>query len=505
MARIGHGDTSAVSVSGTTDDTKRLSFLENLENFAPSFGYMFSDSPSTKPEPGDLLPEADATVAQLDALGQSMGTGDPNEPNPLQDRVQLGDGSIPAAYTYLGQFIDHDITLTQGTPDVSAPRVVPLSNLGGISNLRTPLLELDSLYGPTPGKETVVPAAAGARMVVGRLTDVGGLPAGKSMLNDVPRKGRSATPTTDREAQIGDPRNDENLILQQLHVAFLKAHNTLADQLGTFVAAREALILMYQSVIVDDFLPRICDGNTLDRTLSGGNRFLLPDGPLFMPVEFAAAGFRFGHSMVRNKYDFNLNFSPESSSFMFTFTALSGELNPGGGPGTDTFPTNWVIQWERFLEITGSTPQRARPIDPVLTPILSDLRDVVGKPMNGPVAPRLAKRNLRRGYMLSLPTGQAVAAKIGTTAIAINEVTTGLSVAAVAPFSARTPLWLYVLTEAKQNGGKLGVVGTTIVAETLLALIRRSKPSIFDSQGHRTSTNRHTLADIIQLAALKDN
>ncbi len=502
MARIGHGDTSAVSVIDTTGVTKRLS---TLENFAPSFGYMFSDSPSTKPEPEELLPEADATVVQLDALGQSMGTGDPNERNPLQDRVQPGDGSIPAAYTYLGQFIDHDITLTQGTPDVSAQQVVPLSNLGGLSNLRTPLLELDSLYGPTPGKESVVPAVVGARMVVGLLTDVGGLPAGKSLLNDVPRKGRSPTPNTDREAQIGDPRNDENLILQQLHVAFLKAHNTLADQLGTFGAAREALILMYQSVIVDDFLPRICDGGTLDKVFSGGNRFLLPDGLLFMPLEFAAAGFRFGHSMVRDKYDFNLNFSPASSSFMFTFTALSGELNPGGGQGTDTFPTNWVIQWERFLEINGSTPQRARPIDPVLTPILSDLRDVVGKPMTGPVAPRLAKRNLRRGYMLSLPTGQAVAAKIGTAAIAINEVTTGLSAEAVAPFSARTPLWLYVLTEAKQNGGKLGVVGTTIVAETLLALIRRSKPSIFDSQGRRTSTNRHTLADIIKLASIQDS
>ena len=434
-----------------------------------------------------------------------MGTGDANEKNPLQDRVQPGDGSIPAAYTYLGQFIDHDITLTSGAPDVSAQQVMPMANLGGLSNLRTPLLELDSLYGPTPGKETVVPAAEGARMVIGPLTDVGGLPAGKAMLNDVPRKGRSSTPETDREAKIGEPRNDENLIVQQLHVAFLKAHNTLAEQLGAFDAARESLILMYQSVIIDDFLPRICDGDTLDRILSGGNRFLLPDGPLFMPAEFAAAGFRFGHSMVRNNYDYNLNFSPASSSFMFTFTALSGQLNPGGGLGTETFPTNWVIQWERFLEISGSTPQRARPIDPVLTPILSELRDVVGKPMAGLVAPRLAKRNLRRGYMLSLPTGQAVAAKIGTTAIAIDQVTTGLSAAAVAPFSARTPLWLYVLAEAKQNGGKLGVVGTTIVAETLVALIRRSKPSIFDSQGRRTSTNRHRLADIINLAALQDN
>jgi hypothetical protein len=113
-------------------------------------------------------------------------------------------------------------------------------------------------------------------------------------------------------------------------------------------------------------------------------------------------------------------------------------------------------------------------------------------------------RNLRRGYMLSLPTGQAVAAKVGTAAVTIDEASTGLSAAAVAPFSANTPLWLYVLAEARLNGGRLGIVGTTIVAETLVAMIRRSKPSIFDDQGRRTSANRHTLADIIKLADLQD-
>ncbi|MFN9280258.1 MAG: peroxidase family protein [Betaproteobacteria bacterium] len=465
---------------------------------------MFSASPNERPGDGERLPDSATIVAELDALGGAMGSGDAVEPNPRQDRVQPGDGSIPAAYTYLGQFIDHDITLTSGSPDVSAEQLAPLTSLAGVSNLRTPFLELDNLYGPTPGQETVVPAAVGARMVVGPLTDIGGLPAGKSMLNDVPRKAPSQTPAIDREARIGDPRNDENLIVQQLHVAFLKAHNTLADQLGTFDAARNALILMYQSVIVDDFLPRICDRATLDAVLHAGNRFLRPDGPLFMPVEFAAAGFRFGHSMVRQNYDFNLNFSPASSSFMFTFTALSGELSPGFGNGTDTFPTNWVIQWERFLELSGSRPQRARPIDTVLTPILASLRDVFGKPMVGSVAPRLATRNLRRGYMLSLPTGQAVAAKVGASAVIIAEASTGLSATAVAPFSANTPLWLYVLAEARLNSGRLGIVGTTIVAETLVAMIRRSKPSIFDDQGRRTSANRHTLADIIKLADLQD-
>jgi hypothetical protein len=501
MARIGHGTTG--TPKSLSPSSQGLRFF-SLANPAPNFGYMFSSDHSRRPEEDERLPERASIIAELDALGKAMGSGDPNEPDPVQDRVGPDDGTIPAAYTYLGQFIDHDITLTDGAPDVSAQTIAPLESLVGISNRRTPLLELDSLYGPTPGKEGDVPAADGAKMKIGELTQVGGLPPGKSMLNDVPRKGRSQTPAIDREARIGDPRNDENLIVQQLHVAFLKAHNTLADQLGTFDSARHALILMYQSVIIDDFLRRICDEAALDHIMENGNKFLAADGPLFMPLEFAAAAFRFGHSMVRNQYDFNLNFSPSSSSFMFTFTALSGQLSPGFGGGTDTFPTNWVIQWERFLSLSGSKPQRARPIDTVLTPILADLRDEFGKTQQGIIAPRLAIRNLRRGYMLSLPTGQAVAAKIGTTPLAIDRASTGLAPEVVAPFDKQTPLWLYVLAEAKQNGGKLGVVGTTIVAETLIALIMRSKPSIFDSQGRRTSTNRHSLADIIKLADVQD-
>jgi hypothetical protein len=498
MARLGHGDPGSLGQDGIAP----FVFKEGnkaLANFASSFGYMFSAAPQDRPGDADRLPDDGTVVAALDALGLAMGSGGPAEPDPREDQAQPGDGTIPAAYTYLGQFIDHDITLTIGGNDIMGAAITPLGDLTGVTNLRTPLLELDSVYGPTPGVESVVPAPNGAKMAIGRVTDVGRSVPGKSPFNDVPRKGRSSNADVDREARIGDPRNDENLIVQQLHLAFLKAHNTLADQLGTFAAAREALILMYQAVVVDDFLPRICDAVTLGQVLQNGNRFFQADGPTFMPVEFAAAGYRFGHSLIRENYDFNRFFSPFGSNFMFVFTALSGQLGD-----RDTFPSDWVIEWDRFLSLGGSLPQRARPIDPQLTPVLGTLRDTLGQPMQGNVAPRLAIRNLRRGYMLALPTGQAVAARMGTLPITIDATSTGLPAAAVAPFAARTPLWLYVLAEAKANSGKLGVVGTTIVAETLIGLIRRSRPSIFDSQGRRLSTTRHALADIIKLADLQD-
>lgn len=526
MARVGHGD---VQTAGQTGQLSTMMFT--AAGKAADFGYMFGSSPDTPPSDNERLPETDQTIAQLVRLAEAMGSAESGEPDPMSDRVVEGDGTIPAAYTYFGQFVDHDITATGGVPDITGGTFEPLRTLAEVSNGRTAHLEHDSVYSRPGSPDNQVPPPQGARMEVGEISIVGGAAVGTDLFqfvegkgpsNDLPRKPRNADPKTDREARIGDPRNDENLIVAQLHVAFLKAHNTLAGQLKSFEAARKALTLIYQSVIVDDFLRRICDGETLDRILAEGPRFFDPEGPAFMPVEFAAGAYRLGHSMVRTGYDFNLNFSPADSRFIFTFTALSGNIAPAGVPvdqegnpigspeavGSDTFPHNWIIDWPRFLSIDGSKPQRARPIDPLLTPLLATLRDSFGNPIaSAPplnVAQHLAKRNLLRGYQLSLPTGQAVAEKLGVAPIAISADTTGLPADVLVPFAERTPLWLYVLTEAKLNGGKLGVVGSTIVAETLIGQIKRSRPSIFDEDGGRISDDRHSLADIIELAGEQD-
>lgn len=537
--RAGHGDPVSVartiglnlpvqaSMFATTSDVLILATAGK----AADFGFMFGTAPDRRPPAEQRLPETPATISDLIRLGEAMGETEIAEPDPSTDRVADDDPSIPAGYTYFGQFVDHDITATGGVPDITNGRFEPLESIVDVSNGRTAHLELDSVYGRPGSLDNQVPKPDGAKMVVGKVTIVGnGSPPfapvpDKSLFNDLPRKPRSPDARIDREALIGDARNDENLIIAQMHVAFLKAHNTLADDLKSFEAARKALTLIYQSVIVDDYLPRICDEETLAGILKDGPRFFDPAGPAFMPLEFAAAAYRFGHSMVRRKYDFNLNFPSVTSTFMFTFTALSGNIapdgaatdaagNPIGSPeahGSATFPHNWIVDWPRFLPIDPARPpQRARPIDPLLTPLLAELRNTFGNPIQRPpgttlnIAPHLAKRNLLRGYLLSLPTGEAVAARIGANAIAISPETTSLPPEALAPFAGRTPLWLYVLTEARANDGKLGVVGTTIIAETLIGLIKRSTPSIFDIAGHRISEDRHTLADIIALADRQD-
>ncbi len=119
--------------------------------------------------------------------------------------------------------------------------------------------------------------------------------------------------------------------------------------------------------------------------------------------------------MIRDSYNHNETFPNAAFNLLFTFTALSGDIAPGGGPSQQfpTLPDNWTIDWRRFFG-TAANPASANParlIDTHLMPTLKDLPDGEGNPIAGLMGV-LAARNLRRGYLLGLPTGQAVAGTI---------------------------------------------------------------------------------------------
>src|SRR3712207_7510881 len=105
--------------------------------------------------------------------------------------------------------------------------------------------------------------------------------------------------------------------------------------------------------------------------------------------------------MVRAEYDFNLNFQPATLVQLFAVTALSGQLSE-----FDTLPENWIIQWPNFVDVEAPAT-RTRRIDTKLVEPLFTLPDLRGRSRREDRA-RLAVRNLRRGYLLRLPTGQAV-------------------------------------------------------------------------------------------------
>ncbi|MGH3545236.1 MAG: peroxidase family protein, partial [Mycobacteriales bacterium] len=280
------------------------------------FGRMFPQAPRFRPAP-ELLVELGAALAEAN-------TGDPNE-DPARD------STIPAGFTYFGQFLDHDITFdpTVGFPPVEDPE--------GLESRRTPSLDLDSVYSLGPAvnpelyEDPVDPAKA--RFKIGQTAPSGD--PDTSFPNDLPRRPESTS------AVISDPRNDENLVIAQLHLTFLKLHNKLIDTASSptegetpFETARRLVRWHYQWIVLNDFLPRIIDPAVLADIRTNGRKsynFAQPpfNGTPFMPVEFSVAAYRMGHSMVRNAYNYNRVFAnggsitPATLDLLFTFTGAS--------------------------------------------------------------------------------------------------------------------------------------------------------------------------------------
>ena len=497
------------------------------------FNYLF---PRRARDPNSLLPADNPkdVIAKLKKLGEAMvdAVADPKDP-------QATNSIIPPVYTYWGQFIDHDITAnTDRTSedlktDIAKEDFTPLAPdfvIQKLKNLRRPTLDLDSVYGDGPTLDPNFPTAAKdfyqvndpvkLKVGVNAEKDSAGtatfgrkVPPETDLNRDLPRKGeagKSNDPTQDtsRMAVIGDSRNDENLIVAQLHTAFLRFHNAIVDWVRQhepenakdnqtlFIRAQNLVRWHYQWLVVNDFLKTITAKGTVDDILTNGLKvYKLGNRPIFMPLEFSVASYRFGHSMVRGAYDFNLNFTDKATDpnsltdatfeliFAFTGRAKIGGRERGGPGANDTLPFNWIIDWNRFIsKEKAALRQRnsARKIDTHLAPplgtLLNEGEDRELLPPIRELLKHLAKRNLLRGYLLSIPTGQSIAKRLGIKPLSPDELKQGNSDPmnqALAPFMEKTPAWYYILkeSEVRQKGDSLGAVGSRIVAETLIALL----------------------------------
>src|SRR5215210_37911 len=326
MPRLPHGlditpDTAAKARSAVADRIADVPLGPSIVKPVDvrRFDFLF---PGLQNDPDNLLPESRATRDNLVALADAMAEPVPTDPNQDPDKDPNRDSNISAAYTYLGQFVDHDITLEASSAPGSRLtaedlRPLPLDRIRQeTQNLRTALLELDSLYGLPAERD---PGPNGPKMKIGKVTDLGNQPIpgsrpqGKGDFNDLPREGTSADVVHDRAALTGDPRNDENTIIAQLHLAFLLAHNRLVEEASPperFRKAKKRLRRHYQHIVLHDFLKKIADRRIVNDTIDNGNRVYDPgEDEFFMPLEFSVAAYRFGHSMVRAKYDFNVNFN----------------------------------------------------------------------------------------------------------------------------------------------------------------------------------------------------
>ena len=432
------------------DVRARTQFQASLND--RTFGRLFDRNPVTRPA------NRQDAVPLIDRLISSMVDS------------TLVDGPADAGQTFLGQFIDHDVTL-----DASSMLARRGSSFE-VVNQRTPALDLDCVYGGGP---EATPLLYSSR-------HPGYLFMGTAANPDDLGRNHEGV------AIIGDPRNDENAIVAAVQGLFHRFHNIVLHRIehdtDGFAALRRAeetaeLAAMrlcrwhYQHIILTEFLPAFVDAAVLDAVLHTLRRGALPHGfrrdQAFIPAEFSVAAYRFGHATVQQSYDIGAR-----RALMFA--------QPGGTDGLPAFgPKTEVIDLTKFFGAPGDAArsQKARPVAPRIATELFDLPfvggdDVIGDvTIPGVLAKSLAHRNVFRDrFTFELASGQQAAAGLGFTPIDRDAAARDAQIDKI-------PLWYYCLQEAGETGGKLGEVGGTLVATVLARLLREDPSSVWHAPG----------------------
>lgn len=500
-------DSSPIQRRHGTEVLRGLQEVARSSLYEGRFGRMFRNLPPLLPDDNDLIQLANTMLEPAD-------TADDQE-----SASPFDNSSIPAGFTYLGQFIDHDITFDPTS------KLQRQNDPNALRNFRTPRYDLDSVYASGPDDAPYMYQDDGIHFLLGK---------DRNGEDDLPRN--TPVEREPRRALIGDPRNDENVIVSQIQLAFLKFHNNVVDAIADscphdqiFDEARRIVRWHYQWVVVHDFVKTIVGEDLLNDVLTqdtfvissttGTHSAAVPKLNLkffhwknqpFMPVEFSAAAYRFGHSLVRPEYDLNTRvvnipiFSPNDNAGEFE------DLR-----GFRERPPFWVIEWRCFFPFpdSGSDLQFARKVDTKLSPGLGKL------PTNVDLLRRsLAVRNLLRGKALELPSGQAIARATG---IPESMILTGDALGfndanLTSKFGDNTPLWYYILkdSEVHAEAKHLGPVDGRIVAEALLGLLHgdpfsylnvepnwKPEPGLFGAGDDGT----FSMTELLQFARSKDS
>jgi hypothetical protein len=433
-----------------------------------TFGRLFPQLPAFAPATErvkDALRALGAPGGQLDAkddlskgprlLITDLGLSANNPNNPTHT----------AGTTFMGQFIDHDITF-----DTTSAMGVP-TDPGSTPNARTPSLDLDSVYGAGPvASPQLYDPLDHAKLRI----DTGGI------FEDLPR-----TSDGTNSAIIADPRNDENLMIAGLQCAFIRFHNNAVEWArangyadSAYEQARQLTTWHYHWLVLHEFLPQVVGQALVDDVLKKGRRFYKPrlrEG--FIPVEFQAAAYRFGHSMVRPSYRANLRGDVGNPFFAMVFDpAGEGQADPVDLRGGARSPRRF-IGWQTFFDFGDGEVKPNKKIDTKISTPLFDLP--LGAIATHDTPQALPQRNLLRQLTWSLPSGQDLAKAMDVEKLTPNE----LRELKPYGFEKSTPLWYYVLREAelRADGLTLGKVGGRIVAEVLIGLIQ-SDPSSYLAQ-----------------------
>jgi hypothetical protein len=415
----------------------------------------------------------------LDALDNQPGQTNPDNP------------SMTEGVTFFGQFLDHDLTFASRAP------LLAQSDPRQTTNVRTTKFDLDSLYGDGPdGSPELYDTRSGdIKFRIEALP--GSEQASKNgvLRFDLPRDANN-------HAMIPDPRNDENVIVSQFHLAMLRFHNAVVDQLRSdpaqtgrsarqiFNEARRLVTWHYHWIILHEYLPLTIGQERVDDIVQNGPRFYRPldrthdaqfrnsNGNLLIPVEFAVAAFRFGHSQVRPSY--RINFGPDGGQQVilpiFDDSVDPNDRDPDDLRGGKRAPRRFV-DWQTFFKFDSTNFRFNKKIDTKLSSALMQLPGARGPAPGLPAdgVQSLASRNLMRHVNFGIPSGQAIARVMGVPVLTAGQLSE------LAPFNMdrSTPLWYYILKEAEvlENGLRLGPVGSRIVGEVFIGVLQADPDS----------------------------
>lgn len=391
------------------------------------------------------------------------------------------EGKLPAATTFFGQFIAHDLSFDARSTLHPAREPIP--------NQRTPRFDLDSLYGGGPIATPQYYRSADRRLfAIGANGGSTGAQKSRPELDLLRSSDSSAdweltSPLNRRRtAIIPDPRNDENIVVGQIHLAFQLFHNRVVRETNcSFEDARYAVRHAYHQIVMKDFLRPLCGAKVINELLGSeagsGFRHFRRRG--FVPYEFAMALFRFGHSMVGESYHLNddLQTTRQGKAIRFAREDLADarrrdRMAHAHLDGGRVLPLRWTVQWDRLLHSpsrmmdgnrepndTGGM-QKAQSIDLRIAAPLS------GLPLDveTPIERSLPFRTLLRGSQIGLPTGAWVAERVAGPRAVLPPL----------DLDEPDPLWIYILREAELSpvdGGQLGPVGARLVAEVCYGLL----------------------------------
>ena len=470
-----------------------------------AFSRMFPGLPPFAPPTDDAREQA----KKLGAKGSILDAGDnltdpilsitdptfsPNNPN---------NPNMTAGVTFFGQFLDHDLTLALKAPllEQTDPRRT--------TNFRTAEFDLDSVYGngPTGSSELYDTSSGDIKFKVEAIPGSEAVSRKGAKRFDLPRD------PSNNNAIIADSRNDENVILSQFHLAMLKFHNAVIDRLRAdpantsrsaqdiFKEAQQQVRWHYQWIVLNEFLPLTIGQDRVEEILHNGPRFYKvtdrmqdsvfrsPRREPLIPVEFAVAAYRFGHSQIRPSYRVNFGASDGNEFFAFVFSESADQegADPNDLRGGKRAPRRFV-DWQTFFKFDDVNFRPNKKIDSKLSTPLMLLPGAVvpapGMPNDG--VQSLASRNLMRHVNFGIPSGQAIARVMGVPVLTPGQLSE------LAPFGMdqSTPLWYYILKEAEvlESGLRMGPVGSRIVGEVFIGLLKADKDSYLTVNKNWTPT-----------------